>query len=204
LDNLDLTFFEDNKKIVDTFSLNEKAPLNSRVGDTSVMGKSKNTRASFLFDKIELNRQEQLLGIVKDLKKGERGVCLTYIASKLKKNDENKKFFEKIVKAIRDKREFDINEELKKGLAIFEKGYSKKLVEKTEHGREIVKALYGYQRELNIKRGINEVWDDYLGRISLIDDKEKRERKIKECADARAFLEERGFLEFIPDARNGI
>lgn len=205
LENINNNLCSDNTKAINSFSgVFQKSALISSAGDTSVMGKSKNTRSSFLFDSLELNRQEQLLEIARNLKKGERGVCLTYIASKLKKNDENKKFFEKIVKAIRDKREFDINEEFKKGVNVFERGYSKKLVEKTEHGRGIVKALYGYQRELIIKRGINEVWGDYLGRVSLIEDKEKRERKIKECVDARAFLEERGFLEFIPDARNGI
>ena len=205
LENINNNLCSENTKLINSFSgVFQKSALISSAGVTSVMGKSKNTRSSFLFDIIELNRQEQLLEAAGNLKKGERGVCLTYIASKLKKNDENKKFFEKVVKAVKDKREFDINEELKKGFNIFEKGYSKKLVDKTQHGREIVRALYGYQRELIIKRGINEVWDDYLGRVSLIEDKEKRDRKIKECADARAFLEERGFLEFIPDARNGI
>ncbi len=202
--NLELEDFENNKRIVNSFCLENKSNKNSSAGVTSVMGRSKNTRSSFLFDTIELNRQEQLLEVARNLKKGERGVCLTYIASKLKKNDENKKFFEKVVKTIKDKREFDISEELKKGYNVFEKGYSKKLVDKTEHGREIVKALYGYERELIIKRGINEVWDDYKARVSLIEDKEKRERKFKECEEAKAFLEARGFLEFIPDARNGI
>jgi hypothetical protein len=205
LENIDIKLCSENTQIVNSISsVFQKSALISSAGDTSVMGKSKNTRSSFLFDSIELSRQEQLLEIARNLKRGERSVCLTYIASKLKKNDKNKKFFEKIVRTVRDKREFDVSEEFKKGINVFEKGYSKKLVEKTEHGRDVVKALYGYQRELIIKRGINEVWDDYLGRISLIENKEKRERKLKECADARAFLEERGFLEFILDARNGI
>jgi hypothetical protein len=206
VNNLFLKDFEKNKEIINTFSLNKKTALITSAGDKTNLkgGLNKNTRASFLFERVDLNRQESILEIVKNLKKGERGVCLTYIASKLKKNDDNKKFFEKLVKSVKDKREFDINEELQRGLNIFEKGYSKKLVENTEHGRGIVKAFYGYERELIIKRGISEVWDDYLGRVSLIEDKEKRDRKVKECENARVFLEERGFLEFIPDARNGI
>ena len=203
LENLNINLSSENTKLINSFSgVFQKTALLTSAG--ILKGGVKDTRVSFLFDNIELNRQEQLLEIARNLKKGERGVCLTYIASKLKKNDENKKFFEKVVKAVRDKREFDINEELKKGYNVFEKGYNKKIVDKTEHGREIVRALYGYQKELIIKRGINEIWNDYLSRVSGIEDKEKRERKIKECEEAKAFLEERGFLEFIPDARNGI
>lgn len=205
LENINNNLCSENTKAINVFSgLFKKSNLNSSAGDTSVMGRSKNTRSSFLFDMIELNRQEQLLEIVRNLKKGERGVCLTYIASKLKNNKDNKTFFEKLVKAVRDKREFSINEELQKGFNVFEKGYSKRLIDKTEHGRDIVKTLYGFQKEIYIKSGINEVWNDYLGRVNLIEDKEKRERKVKECEEAKAFLEERGFLEFIPDARNGI
>jgi len=202
LDNLNINLCSENTKNINTFSLIFQK-LTASAGVTSVMGKG-GARTSFLFESIELNRQEQLLEVIRNLKKGERSVCLTYIASKLKNNEENKAFFEKLVKSVKDKREFNVNEELQKGFNVFEKGYSKKLVDKTEHGPGIVKALYGYARELNITRGIKEVWDDYKIRVSLIEDAEKRERKIKECEEARAFLEERGFLEFILDARNGI
>ena len=204
MNNLELKHFEDNQKILNAFSLNKKSPLTSSAGDTSVRGRSKKPRAIFLFESVDVNKQEQLLGVVRNLKKGERGVCLIYIASKLKKNEGNKKFFEKLVKSVKDKREFDINEEIQKGLNVFGKGYSKKLIDKTEHGRDIIRALYSYQRELIIRRGINEVWDDYKNRICGVEDIEKRTKKLKECDDAKAFLEDRGFLEFIPDARNGI
>jgi len=201
LENLNVNICSVNTKVINTYSgVFQKDILNR--GSKPVI--NKNTRTSFLFDSIELNRQEQLLEIARSLKKGERGVCITYLASKLKKNDNNKKFFEKFVNSVREKQEFSVSEELQKGFNVFESGYSKKLVEKTEHGREIVKALYGFQRELDIKRGIKELWDDYLVRINLIEDKEKRDKKVKECEEAKAFLEERGFLEFILDARNGI
>jgi len=88
LENINNNLCSENTKLINSFSgVFQKSALISSAGVTSVMGKSKNTRSSFLFDTIELNRQEQLLEVARNLKKGERGVCLTYIASKLKKND---------------------------------------------------------------------------------------------------------------------
>jgi len=165
------------------------------------------TRTKFLFDSIDKSRQDKLIEIAKKLKPNERGVNILYVASKLKDNKENRKFIEKFINSIKKTKDFDISragEELKRACGVLEKNYGKNFIKNSINGREIVSALYGFEKEITIKRGINEVWNDYLIRIKGIEDKEKRDKKIKEYEGAKAFLEKRGFLEYILDARNGI
>lgn len=211
LENVSINLCSENTKLINSFSgVFQKTALITSAGDTSVKNSSKNpkdTRASFLFDSVDLNRQEKLFEIARNLKHNERGINILYIASKLKDNEQNRIFIRKFIDKIKKDTSFNIaraDEEFKRACSIFGKNYGKGFIKNSEHGRAIVKAFYGYERELIIKRGISEVWNDYLSRVICIEDKEKRERKVKECENARAFLEERGFLEFIPDARNGI
>ena len=43
----------------------------------------------------------------------------------------------------------------------------------------MVNCLYGYQREILIRRGIKESWKKYTDKINLIEDEKKRDKKIK-------------------------
>lgn len=203
-----LKLYLENTTAIKTIGIFPKAASISSAGKLKGgVKENKNTRVRFLFDNIEEHRKQELLEIAKKLKASERGVNIIYLASKLKNNKNNQEFLRKFINAIKKDNSFNITraqEEYERGCLVFEKNYGKGFVKNSEHGKEIVKALYGYKRELSIKRGINEVWDDYLVRVNLIEDKEKRDRKIKECEEAKAFLEERKFIDFIPDARNGI
>lgn len=175
-----------------------------RLGKQREVIKKAITQPIILFDKLEPIRKERLLELAKLLKKGERSVFINYISSKLKDNEDNRKFLDKFVNAVRDKSDFDIGEELKRAFGCLGKNYKKTSVEKSKNYNKLKYALWSTQRYSKLHKGIREKWDKHLETLGWIENKERREAKIKECKEAKQFLEERDLIDYLPDAVNGI
>jgi hypothetical protein len=148
-------------------------------------------------------RVDELISIAKGLSVNERSKISMYVASKLEDTEQNRKFIRKFIEAIKNKQGFSVDDCYGKCLKSFGKGYSKKFVGIAPHINKICGVLFGFN-ELNISRGVKEEWDNYYDRICGIENNERREAMIQEYNEARKFLEDRGFLDYIPDARNGL
>jgi hypothetical protein len=155
-------------------------------------------------ESLGVEKQDKLISIAKTFKKGERSVSLVYVASKLADNENNKRFLNKLVNAVKDKTDYNPDVEYGACVKAIGKNYSKKHIQNTSNGRVIMRAIYSKDYGIGLIRGVKDDWDSYEKKISEIEDKETRKNKVDDFNKAKKFLNERDLLEFIPDARNGI
>lgn len=156
-------------------------------------------------------RSDRIIEVVRGLVEGERGVCLTYLACKLEDNENNRKFLRLCASAVKDRANFDLEDEYNKIVASIGKGYGKKIIKNAPSSAKLINALFGYLAPLKIRKGLSKGWCEYEASINesvdLAKDPEERAKykeKLNELQGAKKFLEERGFIEWIPDAINGI